>query len=282
MVSESFFISVTLPYMTYGEWLLEATEQIEKTGSKTPRLDALLLLELVSGLGRAQVLAMNRDKLSVMRQGKLNKLVQRRVAGEPIAYIAGQKEFYGRDFIVNKWVLVPRPESEAFLSLLAALRKKERVHNLLDLGTGSGILAITAKLEHPDMYVTATDTSEDALKIAAQNSLRHEAAVTFKVQNLLAGDKEGYDVIFANLPYVPTGPEPDPSIAMEPVEALFSGVDGLDHYRQFFSQLEPKHIRFVMTESLFSQHDAVSALAKEANYSLAESEGLIQLFTKNQ
>jgi len=167
------------------------------------------------------------------------------------------------------------------LHLLASLRDKERVHNLLDMGTGSGNLAITVKLEYPDMYVTATDTSDNALKIAAQNSLRHQAAVTFKEQNLLAHDKEGYDVILANLPYVPTGPEPDQSIAMEPVEALFSGFDGLDHYRMLFAQLEPKHIRFVMIESLLTQHAAVEVLAEEANYKLTQSEGLVQLFTKN-
>ncbi len=267
--------------MTYGEWILEATEAIEKIGSKTPRLDALLLLSWATGYDKAILLTKTRDKLSVMRQGKLKNLLNRRLSGEPMAYIAGQKEFYGRDFIVNKYVLIPRPESEDFLELLKVLRKTERVHNLLDMGTGSGNLAITVKLEFPDMYVFASDTSEDALKIAAQNSLRHKAAVTFKNQNVLQGDKEGYDVVLANLPYVPTGPEPDPSIAHEPVEALFSGFDGLDHYRLFFQQLAPKHIRFVMTESLMSQHKAVTALAKKAGYSLTKTEGLIQLFTKS-
>lgn len=267
--------------MTYGDWILEATEAIEKIGSKTPRLDALLLLSWASGYEKANLLTMTRDKLSVMRQGKLKPLLARRLNGEPMAYIAGQKEFYGRDFMVNKFVLIPRPESEDFIVLLKALRQSERVHNLLDMGTGSGNLAITVKLEHPDMYIFASDTSEDALKIAAQNSLRHKAAVTFKNQNLLQADKEGYDVIMANLPYVPTGPDPDPSIAHEPVEALFSGFDGLEHYRRFFAQLEPKHIRFIMTESLLSQHKIMNELAKNTGYSLTKTEGLIQLFVKN-
>lgn len=266
--------------MTYGEWLLQTTEQLEKTGSKTPRLDALLLLEMVSGRGRANLLASTKEKLSVMRQGKLKKLLERRAAGEPMAYIAGQKEFYGRDFTVNKWVLVPRPESEDFLELLKELRKTERVHSLIDIGTGSGNLAVTVKLEYPDMYVFASDTSKEALEIAIQNSRRHDAPVTFKEQSLLSGDKEGYDVILANLPYVPTGPEPDPSIAHEPSEALFSGPDGLEHYRMLFGQLAPKHIRFVLTESLQSQHRAIEELARAANYDLTKTKGLVQLFTK--
>lgn len=272
--------SGTLSGMTLGEWLLSATEQLEKAGSKTPRLDALVLLEMVTKRSRASLLAAGNEKLSVMRQGKLKKLLERRVSGEPVAYIAGQKEFYGRDFIVNKWVLIPRPESEAFLELLAELRKTERVHSLVDIGTGSGALAITAKLQFPDMYVFATDTSKEALQVAAQNALRHEAPVTFKEQNLLHGDKEGYDVIFANLPYVPTGPEPDPSIAFEPAEALFSGFDGLELYRRFFEQLEPKFIRFVMTESLLTQHEPIAKIADEASYDHTSTEGLVQLFTK--
>jgi release factor glutamine methyltransferase len=292
-------IFVTLAAMTYGEWLLRATETLEKSGSKTPRLDALLLLEMVSGRSRADLIASGKEKLSVMRQGKLKALLARRVDGEPMAYIAGQKEFHGRDFIVNKWVLVPRPESEAFLTLLKYLRdhKKEIsevrplktekygvggfLHTVADIGTGSGNLAITAKLEFPDLYVFATDTSKEALQIAAQNALRHNAAIVFKEQNLLHGDKEGYDLVMANLPYVPTGPEPDPSIAHEPVEALFSGFDGLEHYRRFFTQLAPKHIRFVMTESLLTQHKALKEMAADAGYKLAKTEGLVQLFVKN-
>jgi release factor glutamine methyltransferase len=203
--------------MTIGEWLLNTTADLE-LASRTPRLDALLLLELVTSRSRADLLASSKETLSVMRQGKLKKLVERRLNGEPMAYIAGQKEFYGRDYIVNHSVLVPRPESEAFLELLSVLRKTERVHSLVDIGTGSGVLAITAKLQHPDLYVFATDNSKDALQVAAQNALRHKAAVTFKEQNLLAGDREGYDVIFANLPYVPTQQEPDPSIGAQHAE----------------------------------------------------------------
>ncbi len=265
--------------MTIGEWLVNTTADLE-FASKTPRLDALLLLELVTARSRADLLASSKETLSVMRQGKLKKIVERRLNGEPMAYIAGQKEFYGRDFMVNHSVLVPRPESEAFLELLGALRKTERVHTLIDIGTGSGILAITAKLQHPDLYVFASDTSKDALQVAAQNALRHKAAVTFKEQNLLAGDREGYDVIFANLPYVPTRQEPDRSIAQEPPEALFSGPDGLEHYRRLFSQLKPKHIRFVMTESLTEQHAAVEQLAADAGYQKTSTEGLVQWFTK--
>ena len=266
--------------MTYNDWLMNTTKELQAV-SHSPRLDADILLGLVTGQSKAHLLAYIDTPLTLQEQGALQRKIERRMAGEPMAYISGTIEFYGHDFMVNEKVLVPRPESESFLELLHELRKTQRVHNLVDIGTGSGVLAISAKLAHPDLYITATDVSNSALSVAAENSLQHKAPITLRNQSLLTGDKEGYDVLFANLPYVPTNPVPDPSIAHEPPSALFSGSDGLDHYRKLFKQLAPKHIRFVMVESLANQHTAVQALAQAADYTLCDSAGLVQLFTKN-
>ena len=266
--------------MILGQTLKAAVGTLQQAGSRTARLDAEVILAFVLGKNRAWLLAHADDKLTAAQSEQFAAAIGRRSAGEPLAYITGFKEFYGRNFAVTPDVLVPRPESESFIELLKELRTTERVHNLLDMGTGCGILAITAKLEQLDLYITATDTSKAALKVAIGNALKLEASVNFKEQNLLTGDKEGYDVVLANLPYVPTVTEPDPSIANEPSEALFSGPDGLEHYRKLFEQLRPKHIRFVMIEALESQHEALIAIAKAADYKLTSTNVLVQLFTK--
>jgi release factor glutamine methyltransferase len=265
--------------MTYNDWLITTTKRLQAT-SHTARLDADVLLGVVTGKTKAHILAYIDTQLATSQLQELEILLKRRLNGEPMAYITGQAEFYGHLFCVNKQVLVPRPESESFLDMLQDLRKTERVHNLIDIGTGSGALAIAVKLAHPDMYVTATDISKAALMVASSNILSHKAPVTLRKQSLLTNDKEGYDVVLANLPYVPTGTPSSPSIAHEPDIALFSGHDGLGHYTRLFKQLGLKHIRFVMTESLLSQHKAVQALAKSANYTLAKTDGLVQLFIK--
>jgi release factor glutamine methyltransferase len=258
-------------------------QQALTTVSLTPQLDAEVLLAHVLQKDRSWLHAYGNEELQRSSLHAFEELIKRRAAGEPIAYLVGYKEFYGRNFIVSPSVLVPRPESESFLALIKDLVKTpapEGIHHVLDMGTGSGCLAITVKLEHPKLYVSATDISSTALAIAAHNALTHGCAITFKKQSLLAGDKEGYDLIVANLPYVPIGMQ-HASIAHEPTEALYSGADGLDHYKKLFVQLAHKHIRYVMTESLLEQHEEVKKLASDAHYVLQKTEGLVQLFVKN-
>jgi release factor glutamine methyltransferase len=266
--------------MTIKEQLHLVTKQLK---TPTPRLDAEVLLCHVLGKNKAWLLAHDDAVLTDAQIKKYSEAIARRAAGEPLAYIVGSKEFYGRDFVVNKHVLVPRPESESFIELLKELKNDTTIdgflHTVIDIGTGSGCLAITTKLEFPDTFVTATDTSSAALKVAIANALRYETPVVFKKQSLLTGDKQGYDVILANLPYVPEAMQ-DPSIMHEPTKALFSGADGLDHYRALFSQLSYKHIRFVLVESLQLQHKAVILLAKAASYELVKTDGLVQAFRK--
>lgn len=268
--------------MTTEQWLKHSQNKLGHTGFSTARLDSLVLICHVLNTNKAQILADDTTKLTKTQLSKLNKLLQKRIEARPVAQIVGKKEFYGHEFLVNRSVLVPRPESESFIELIAKLRTTQKIHNIIDIGTGSGALAITIKLKWPDLYVTASDISRGALKVAAKNSIRHSAAITLKHQTLLDGDKEGYDLVVANLPYVPKTAEftNEPSIMFEPKIALFSGNSGLSHYAKLFKQLSPKHIRFVMTESLVFQHDAITVLADKAGYKLLATEGLVQMFSK--
>ncbi len=285
--------------MTVDNTLLQTIATFKLHALSTPKLDAEVLLSYVIKHDRAWLLAHPEYVLSAKQLQKYQSYIARRIANQPIAYITGKKDFYGREFSVNKHVLVPRPESESFITLLKYLKNeldlhvKKRIvsplpehahlsgflHNILDMGTGSGCLAITVKLEFGDTFVTATDTSTAALKIAIKNALTYEVPVVFKKQNLLNGDKNGYDVVLANLPYVPIDMQ-DKSILHEPPKALYSGSDGLSHYRKLFKQLAHKHIRFVMTESLLDQHKKVEELANKANYQHTKTDNLVQLFTK--
>jgi release factor glutamine methyltransferase len=245
--------------------------------SQSPRLDAELLLAFVLKKDRSWVLAHSSDIVDEPDNRLYERLLARRISGEPIAYITEQKEFFGRVFSVNQYVLVPRPESESFISLLNEITTEPSTNRLIDIGTGSGILAITAKLEYPHLSVTATDIDPMALSVALQNATVLKADVLFKEQDLLTDDNTIYDVVLANLPYVPEDMQ-EKSILYEPKVALFSGEDGLNHYRILFSQLRAPH--FVLTESLISQHTKLQTIAKDAGYTLAETEGLVQLYAK--
>jgi release factor glutamine methyltransferase len=262
--------------------LKNARDLLKNSPTSTARLDTEVLLGFILQKDRSWLHAHPEYICRGQTLVKYDEFIIRRTGGEPVAYIIGRKEFYGRDFAVNKDVLVPRPESESFIELLkplATIKPPKGILNVLDLGTGSGCIAITVKIEYPYMNVFATDTSKKALRTAIKNSQVHSASINFKDQDILSGDKEGYDVILANMPYVPDNIT-EPSIMYEPGEALFSGKDGLDHYKKLFQQLEPKHIRYVMTESLLSQHKFVEKLAFEASYKLTKTDGLVQLFTK--
>ena len=289
--------------MYIAKALHEATHLLSPASS-TPRLDAELLLCFVLKQEQLWLRTHETDVLGPKQQANFNRLLKRRALNEPVAYIVGVREFYGRSFDVNKHVLVPRPESESFMTLLtllhnqheADIKKRELaiarggasdsyqrsagfLHTVIDIGTGSGCLAITIKKELPDMYVTATDISTPALRVAINNAKQHSADVVFKKQSLLSGDKQGYDIVVANLPYVPKDMQ-HPSITQEPHLALYSGSDGLDHYKALFTQLAHKHIRYVLTESLLAQHDPVCQLANDAGYKIVTANGLVQLFKK--
>jgi release factor glutamine methyltransferase len=266
-----------------GEWLEQATRLLDASGVPSARLDALILLEDATKKDRAYLLAHPEHPVHSSALYGLNKLLERRASHEPLAYIRGKSEFYGRTFMVDHATLQPRPETEAMIVLLRTLTLPKQPR-IIDIGTGSGILAITAKLELPNARVVATDISPAALVVAQKNAKLLKAAVTFHQGDLLAAVpaplfKMPCSLLLANLPYVPDSYVVNEAARHEPVSALFGGQDGLDLYRQLFGQLSTHRATYVMTESLENQHQVLAAIARQVHYHQIAVLGLVQLFS---
>lgn len=272
--------------MTIAEWLVPAMVRLREAGVDSPRRDCLVLLEDTIKKDRAWVVAHPEHQLDKKVAQHLDALITRRSNREPLAYIRGKTWFYGRFFTVNKNVLIPRPESETFIDLLKGLKASDkRLSTIIDLGTGSGALAITAKLELSEGRVIATDTSKKALAIAQKNSAKHQVDIEFLLGNLFEplGDEHlENSIVIANLPYVPDNLITSPEITQEPPEALFSGKDGLDHYQSFWQQINARTIRptYILTESLEPQHKTLEQIAKQSGYIMEKVDVLIQQFRK--
>ncbi len=268
--------------ITIEECLKTSTRELLKKDISSARLDCLVMLEESTQKQREWLLAHGEEKLSDRELGAMNRMLEQRLGHTPLAYNVGQKEFFGRNFIVNKNVLIPRPESESLVEILLNL-DRSIFDTIVDIGTGSGCLAITAKLEIPEAIVMAIDNSEEAVNLARKNAEVLNVDIILKESDLLDSIKitDG-SVLLVNLPYVPNGLITSEEIEKEPPGAIFSGTDGLDHYKKLWSQhlnteLNPT---FVITESLLSQHNRMTELAEKVGYKLAKTNGLAQLFEK--
>ncbi len=198
------------------------------------RLDAQLLVAHVLGVGRSRILAHPETDLTMAQVRHLNGLADRRRKREPLAHILGQKEFFGLNFRLHPTVLVPRPETERLVEL--ALGLAPRGGRLIDLGTGSGCVAVAIKTHRPDLEVTATDVSRAALAMASANAEAHAAEIAFVRGDWLAPLAGPFDCIVANPPYIARH---DPALAnlnREPQLALVAGADGFDAIDRIISQ----------------------------------------------
>lgn len=276
--------------MKIGDWLRASALKLNGAGVDSAHLDSLLLLEFVLKRERTYFLANPEIAINTGRLQQLNKLLKRRLAHEPMAYILKNIEFYGRNFYVDKRVLTPRPESETMIELLLDLAESQKLKAksgliVVDVGTGSGCLAITTKLEFPALSVVATDVSQQALTVARRNARKLGADIKILHGDLLEPLRNSVfgfrsSVILANLPYVPNQYKINRAAGHEPKEAIFDGVDGLDLYRQFFKQVSslPYLPRYILTEALPPQHNLMVKIAKKAGYHLQKIDGLIQLY----
>lgn len=237
--------------------------------SATPRLDAEVLLAHVLGWSRARVLSERQARLGIEQHARFMQLVERRAALEPVAYLVGHRAFYGRDFVVTPAVLVPRPETELLVESALAwarMRHSERL-TIADIGTGSGIIAVTLAAELPHAHVYATDLSPDALEVAARNVERHGVAarVTLLHGDLLAPLPEPVDLLVSNPPYTVLAEIDENVRRHEPHLALDGGPDGLGVYRRLLAaapaRLAPGGA--VMLEIGATQGAAVAALARQ-------------------
>jgi release factor glutamine methyltransferase len=227
-----------LPPQTLGHALGEATRRLAVRDRDEARYDATLLLAHVLRRDPAWLLAHDDAILSHHERERFEGALVRRERGEPVPYIIGTAGFYGRTFAVDARVLVPRPETELAIDIvLAHVRGSNATPRLCDVGTGSGVIALTLALELPDANVTAIDISEAALAVARGNAAAFGIADSVRFvrgDGLQAlDDGERFTCVVANLPYVRTAdlaPAPDPT-AFEPRLALDGGADGLDAYR---------------------------------------------------
>ncbi|HLV66825.1 MAG TPA: peptide chain release factor N(5)-glutamine methyltransferase [Polyangiaceae bacterium] len=226
-----------------GSVLRWATEDFARRGLARPRLEAELLLGHVLGVDRVRLVIDSDRPLRPDELGSFREVILRRRRGEPVAYIRGEREFYGRRFVVDRRVLVPRPETEILVEVaLERTRERSLFGRALDLCTGSGCVAVTFALERPTWKITASDLSADAIELAAHNAARLGAlfGMRFLVGDLfepLAADAR-FELVTANPPYIPeseiAGLEPDVR-DFEPRLALDGGEDGLAVVRRIVS-----------------------------------------------
>jgi release factor glutamine methyltransferase len=266
--------------MTVAYWLKTATQYLQSKSIVTARLDCLVLLEDTAQIDRAKILAEPTTEISDGAVRHLQKLLNRRAQHEPLAYIRGHSEFYGRNFKVSSAVLVPRPESETMIELLKGLTDLPANPRIADIGSGSGALGITAALELPTAVVDLLEIDDGALQISQINVVLHTTSCTVIKSDLLAQSGHDYDVLLCNLPYVPDEYEINRAARHEPKIALFAGADGLDLYRRLFLQIDSfnKKPLFVLCEALPEQHATLATLAAAHGYQLTTTDDFIQLF----
>lgn len=271
--------------MTISEWLQEATKQLKDAGIPTSRLDAEIILTHTIRKPKTYLHAHLNDTIDPRRKDIANARLELRLDRVPVAYITGHKEFYGRPFKVSPATLIPRPESEDIIDTLLAASSSEITHKtLVDVGTGSGALAITAKLERPHLSVIASDISPKALSIAQFNAKAHNADIHFRKMSLLDTHAGPLDYILANLPYVDRSwSDLSPELKYEPHEALFADKQGLS----LIFRLLPQAKRWLTDAGLLlleadpSQHDDIIKEAKISGLGYIQTKGYCIAFQKS-
>lgn len=265
---------------TLYNWLVLAEKQLAEANIKTGRLDALVLLSDELHHDKAWLLAHPEHKLTATQQIRLSKKLAKRQLHIPLAYIRKHKEFYGREFLTTNKVLVPRPETETLITQLLALSVLPG-DKLIDVGTGSGAIAITAKLERPGLTVYATDISTAALKVAAKNAERLNADITFWQSDLLSSAQHSpFKFIVANLPYVSKDWYVSPETAFEPANAIFAEQDGLALIKKLIVQSK-NHLSdsgYLLLEADPRQHQSVIQFAQAYDYAVHSQQDFILAF----
>lgn len=240
------------------------------------RLDARVLASHVLKVEAAWLIAHDTDPLTGAQLSTFEALLGRRLTGEPIAYLTGMREFYGRPFQVSPDVLIPRPDTELLVELSLARIPADRIVEVLDLGTGSGCIAITLALERPLARVTAVDRSEAALSIARRNADILGAPVAFLTGDWFGGlHGRQFNLIVSNPPYIASA---DPHLArgdvrFEPLTALAAGHDGLDDLRQLITSAR-SHLKpggTLLLEHGYDQADTVQTMLRRNGIPRPES-----------
>ncbi len=272
--------------VTFGKAFAETAGLLRRAGIETPELDARLLLCHAAGLTHEAYIARAGQELAADAAAQLDALIARRLQREPVSRIVGCREFYGREFLVDRHTLDPRPDTETLVETALELVENEgwrdRPLNLLDLGTGTGCILVTLLAELPKARGLGTDISIGALALAAANAQRHGVAdrASFVASDWLDGVDGSFDLIVSNPPYIPSAEMPGLSQEVarhDPRTALDGGVDGLDAYRHIAARtaqaLAPGGR--ILVEIGSGQAEAVAEIFREAGLDL-EGEAAIR------
>lgn len=215
-------------------------DELLRQGRLAP-LEARILIAHALQWSRVQLVTRSQDALSESQRGAIDALFQRRESGEPIAYITGFREFHGLDFEVSPAVLIPRPETELLVEL--ANERLPPGGSALDLGTGSGAVAVTLAHLRPDAALSASDISEESLQIAERNAARHQSRVNFILSDWYSELNGRFDLIVSNPPYIAAGDKhlSEGDLRFEPRGALTDHADGLQAIKAIISGA-PQHL----------------------------------------
>jgi release factor glutamine methyltransferase len=274
--------------MTINKWIIQTTTDLQAAGIPSARLDAEIILAHTLKKNRTYLHAHNDESLTGRQLEIADARAALRLDRTPVAYIIGHKEFYGRLFKVTPSTLSPRPESETIITLLKELLPatasllQEAPKRLVDVGTGSGCLGITAKLELPELAVTLLDISNHALKVAEKNAFILQADVELRRSNLLADYPFRPDIILANLPYVDPEWERSPETNYEPELALFANDGGLHLIKTLIEEAAERTISgaLLFLEADPRQHKTLISYAKNHGFLMRESRDFIVILEK--
>ena len=286
--------AIVLSVMSIYQWLKSSEKLFHSANIPTARLDAELLLAHELRVNRSYLHTHLDTPLQRQSLQRLERMILRRVAHEPIAYILGRQEFYGREFIVSPDTLTPRPETETMIELLLKAANGiqfGQVENLeiIDVGTGSGCIVITAALELTKIsdlpsstFYTGLDISDKALEIARKNALKLGVRIDFRTfditkEALRIHSYKTTRIVLANLPYIPNYFHINLAASHEPPFAIYGGKDGLDYYRSLFEGVSTADV--VLTESLPPQHPMLQSIAEKHGFRQHEESDFIQVFS---
>jgi len=249
--------------------LLEWTEDfLRKRQVESPRLEAQILLAHALGCKKIDLYVRHEEEPPEVKRAAFREMIKKRAEGMPVAYLVGYRDFYSLDFLVTPAVLIPRPETETLVMEALRVVKAIDAPRVLDVGTGSGCIAVTIARQHKTARVTATDLSADALAVAGTNAQRHGVTdrVTFVQGDLFAPVSQGaFDLVVSNPPYIARAEFAalDAGVRdFEPRSALDGGIDGLDYYRRIANEV-PRALRpggTVLVEIGLTQEPAVRDL----------------------
>ena len=269
---------------TLNDWLIAAAKDLDNAGISTARLDAELILAHTLKKPRTWLHAHSDETFEPRQLEIANARLDLRSDRVPLAYITGHKEFYGRQFHVTTATLIPRPESEVLIEALAEIvpTLASPRPQLIDIGTGSGCLGITAKLEHPVLNVTLADIDHHALTVATKNAKQLHADVSIVQSDLLEAYPIRPHIIIANLPYVGIDWERSPETNHEPSLALFADNDGLSLITKLIDQASEALLPngWLLLEADSRQLHAISHYASKHSFTTTKQDAFMVVLQK--